>query len=42
MSKSIIALAITILLGVGSIASALEGYDGDNNAVPGTAYGQHP
>jgi hypothetical protein len=33
--KSIIALAFTILVGLGSIASALEGYDGDNNAVPG-------
>ena len=30
-----IALAFAIVLGLGQAASALEGYDGDNNAVPG-------
>jgi hypothetical protein len=47
-TKSIIALAFALVLGFGSAASALEGFDGDNNAVPGAAYrsapqqGQHP
>lgn len=46
-TKSIITLALTIVLGLGSTAWALDGFDGDNNAVPGNAYryapqGQHP
>jgi hypothetical protein len=47
LTKSIIALAFAIVLGFGSAATALEGFDGDNNPVPGNSYryvpqGQQP
>lgn len=41
-TKSIIALAFVLVLGFGSAASALEGFDGDNNAVPGNSYRYAP
>ena len=37
MNKIKIALAAVLVLGTGSIALALEGFDGDNNPVPGAS-----